>query len=282
MIDMPTIEENKKYWDGDYAWEGGGAEWSADWGSVSMQWYGTILPRVHRFLPAGTILEIGCGYGRWTDFLKEACGRLIAVDLSEECIGACRRRFAAYPHLSFHCNDGTSLGMAADGTVDFVFSFDALALADAKTMEAYLAQLSRLLTSDGAAFLHHSNLGAYRSIYRGIRRIPMLEGLLQRIGVLDRDLYWRDFGVSADLVADLAAKHGLTCASQELIRWGTKRVLLDALSVVTRQTGAAAGCRRLRNTFFDREAANLSRLAALYASDPPRGRAGPARGGRRL
>lgn len=265
---MPTIQENKKCWDGDYSWESRGNEWSKDWGAVSMQWYGTILPRIHRFLPAKTILEIGCGYGRWTEFLKDACNHLIAIDLSEECIRACRQRFCTCSNVSFHCNDGTSLDFLDDKSIDFVFTFDALPLVDPPTLEAYMGQLPRILKDDGCAFLHHSNLGAYDQLYRKVRKIPYAEEFLQAIGLLDRNLYWRDSGVSADLVQQLAAKYGLVCVSQELIRWGTKHLLIDAFSVVTHETPREMrSCQRLRNTFFDSEAANLRQLASLYATE---------------
>jgi hypothetical protein len=46
---MEPIEEKRKCWDGDYSWESRGEEWSRDWGTASMQWYGNILPRIHTF-----------------------------------------------------------------------------------------------------------------------------------------------------------------------------------------------------------------------------------------
>lgn len=264
---MPSIAENKKYWDGDYAWPRGGDEWSRDWGTVSMQWYGTLLPRIHRFLPATTICEIGCGYGRWTHFLKDWCSRLVAVDVSKECIDACRKRFAGCRHVSCEANDGTSLATIADRSVDFVFSFDALPLVDAPTLDAYLGQLPRLLKDDGAAFLHHSNLGAYRSLYATVRSVPGLEAVLRRVGLLDRDLYWRDPGVCVQLVDRLARKHGLECLSQEVIRWGTRFIMIDAFSVVVKEGQGGRPAGRLKNTGFDAEARNLRRLARLYAND---------------
>ena len=68
---MPTIERNKELWDGLYHWSEMGDEWSKQWGCPYMQWYGMLLPRIHSFLPAKTILEIAPGYGRWTQFLKD-------------------------------------------------------------------------------------------------------------------------------------------------------------------------------------------------------------------
>ncbi|MCI0432967.1 MAG: class I SAM-dependent methyltransferase [Gemmatimonadetes bacterium] len=274
---MPSIDDNKQWWDGGYAWtsKGGGDEWSRRWGAVSMQWYGTILPRIHRFLPAATILEIGCGYGRWTDYLKDRCQRLIAVDVSEECVEACGRRFREHRHVSCHANDGTSLQFVGDRSIDFAFSFDALPLVDVPTMDAYLAQLPRVLKGEGVAFLHHSNLGAYKRLYEAIRRIPALEGVLERAGVLDSDLYWRDADVSARIVQELATKHGLHCVSQEIIRWGTRFIAIDAFTVVTNSGSPPAdGYQCLRNMHFDNEVAGLSRLAPLYVRPHVRRRAG--------
>src|SRR5438874_933751 len=101
---MATIASNKAYWDGKYEWRDGGDEWSRPWGGVRLQWYGTLLPRIHSFVPTGTILEIGCGYGRWTQFLKDLCDRLLVVDLSERCIAACRTRFSAAEHVEYSVN----------------------------------------------------------------------------------------------------------------------------------------------------------------------------------
>ena len=35
------------------------------------QWFGLIFPRIHAFLPTGTILEIAPGFGRWTNLPHE-------------------------------------------------------------------------------------------------------------------------------------------------------------------------------------------------------------------
>jgi SAM-dependent methyltransferase len=267
---MPTIEENKQYWDGGFSWASGGDEWSRDWGDVPTQWFGTILPRIHSFLPAGTILEIGCGYGRWTQFLQKHCSRLVAIDLSGECIDACRVRFADMPHVSCHLNDGTSLAAVDDLSIDFVFSFDALPLVDRRTIESYLAQFGRVLTPGGVAFIHHSNLGAYNWLYGPIRSVPGLDRLLKSVRLLDRDLYWRDWGVSARFVRQVSTKHGLACTAQEVIQWGTRYVRADALSVLVRNDAPTARpCRRVR-TNFDEEARHLRVLARSYRLDARR------------
>ena len=109
-----------------YDWKDAGEEWSAPWGTSAVQWEHAILPRVRDYLPTGTILEIAPGFGRWTHYLKECCRELWIVDRIEECIEACRERFAADSHVRCYVNDGRSLSIIPGASVDFVFSFDSL------------------------------------------------------------------------------------------------------------------------------------------------------------
>ena len=82
-----------------YDWKEAGEEWSQPWGSSAAQWAGTIFPRIRECLPAGTILEIAPGFGRWTHYLKDYCNELWAVDKSSDCIEACQQRFASVSHV---------------------------------------------------------------------------------------------------------------------------------------------------------------------------------------
>jgi SAM-dependent methyltransferase len=262
---MPTVDENKRLWDGWYRWDERGDEWSEAWGGPSMQWYGTILPRIHSLVPADCILEIACGYGRWTQFLKDLCHNLVVIDLSEECVSACRERFADCSHIEYYVNDGRSLDMVAHSSIDFAFSFDSLVHADESVLRAYISQLPRILTEEGAAFLHHSNLGEYQAFYASIRRVRGLESLLTKIGLLDSDLHQRDFGVSSELVRELAEAYGLSCTSQEIVPWGTRRTRTDCFSTITRSSAHSGGRNVvLRNDGFMQEVEYILRLSQLY------------------
>lgn len=263
---MPSVSDNRTQWDGAYQWTERGDEWSAAWGGPSMQWYGTILPRIHGLVPTGRILEIACGFGRWTQFLKDRCRELVVIDLSEECVEACKTRFADCSHIEYHVNDGKSLRMVGDASVDFVFSFDSLVHADASVLEAYLSQLPRILKADGVAFLHHSNLGEYGGSLSRFSGYPRVEALLKRLGKVETSLHWRDEGVSAALVERLAAQNGLKCRGQEIVPWGTKRAFIDCLSTIVRSGSVLdRGNRIFRNDGFMREAGYLRRLSWLYA-----------------
>jgi ubiquinone/menaquinone biosynthesis C-methylase UbiE len=118
---MPTLEWNSQEWDTSYQWSDAGDEWSEVWGGSETQWAATLLPRVRNFLPASTILEIAPGHGRWTQYLVKLCDIYIGIDLAANCIAACQERFKAASHASFFVNDGRSLPMVPDNSVDFVF-----------------------------------------------------------------------------------------------------------------------------------------------------------------
>jgi len=94
----------------------------------------------------------------------------IGVDLNSNCISACQERFADVKHAAFYANDGKSLAMVEDSSVDFAFSFDSLVHAEMDVIEAYCRELSRKLSPSGVAFIHHSNLGANSQITLDVLR----------------------------------------------------------------------------------------------------------------
>lgn len=260
-----NVDENRREWEERYHWADLGDEWSEPWGGPARQWHGSILPRLLAYWPARNILEIACGCGRFTQFLRQRCEHLVAVDLSERCIRTCRERFAGDSRLQFYVNDGRSLAMVPDDWADLVFSFDSLVHADREVMDAYIGQLPRILRAEGVAFLHHSNLRAYQTIYKFIRRIPKLESRLVKLGILDESLHWRDESVDAALVAELADRYDLCCIAQEIIRWRTRRAYNDCISVIVKKGSKRARPNRVwRNRYFMKEADNLLLLSQHY------------------
>src|SRR5262245_34586668 len=156
---MATLAENRRAW-AVYHWYQDGDEWSRGWGTTAQLWYGSILPRIHPYLPCDHLVEIAPGHGRCTQYLHEHCRHLSVVDLVPECIAVCKKRFAQVARISYHVNDGLTLPMLKDGSVDFVFSWDSLVHAEADVLASYAAELARVLRPGGHGFLHHSNLGA--------------------------------------------------------------------------------------------------------------------------
>lgn len=267
---MPDVEANRREWDGDYAWPNGGDEWSVGWGGADAQWHSTLKPRLRRFLPAAAILEIAPGYGRWTRYLVDCCDRYVGVDLSSRAIEACRRRFADVDHAQFHVNDGSSLTGVDDASIDLAFSFDSLVHVEQDVIGAYLYELARVLTADGVAFLHHSNLAACRPVARPLRlALRVAERALGReTAGFD---HWRGATMSAQRLERLAEEAGLACIGQEVVNWLGGR-LIDCISLVT-----VPGSRWQRpnavvhNPYFMGEAASSARAARIHTDSgaPP-------------
>jgi SAM-dependent methyltransferase len=249
---MPTLASNKEHWDA-YAWPQGGDEWSVAWGGSEYVWYGVLLPRLLRFLPARRMLEIAPGFGRWTQYLKDLCDEMIVVDLAAQCIEACQRRFADSHHIVYHVNDGLSLEAVAPRSIDFVFSYDSLVHAEAPVLRSYLRQLAEKLTPDGVGFIHHSNLAAIRP---------------PTPGAPPPDIHWRAHDMSAALFVEYCNEAGLQCIAQEILDWGGE-ARLDCLSVFTLPGSRFARPLQVAETpTFRAEAGRLRSIAQLYGGPP--------------
>ena len=255
---MANVDANIAYWGQNSSWKNRGDEWSEAWGSPENQWEATVYPRIKNFLPVSCILEIAPGFGRWTEFLRRYCDRLIGVDLNENCIRGCEERFRNDPRLSFHQNDGVSLKFVADASVDLIFSFDSLVHAECDVIEGYFAQFPRILRPNGVAFIHHSNFGACGIIRPSskLNHVPMFEHYLRRTGLTPSNFHWRARNVSAKTVRAACKRQGLRCVQQETINWGGS-VLNDCFSLIARGDSTLSDGRLVANPSFMEEARRI-------------------------
>jgi SAM-dependent methyltransferase len=216
---MPDLTWNKGYWDGDYDWDEAGEEWSSNWGSSEAQWFGSLYPRIHRFLPAQNILEIAPGFGRWTRYLLQyTSGKYDGVDLSVECTQHCQRIFKGVSNATFSVNDGTDLSQFKDDSYDFVFSFDSLVHAELDVHEQYIPQILAKLKEGGVAFIHHSNWASSDET--------------------KDNTHCRGESVSAEAYADIVVKSGGRMILQECLNWGTT-AQIDAFTLFGKSNGEA-------------------------------------------
>ena len=253
---MPSIEENKQIWETTYDWSRRGDEWSGCWGSPRAQWLGCLLPRVFPFL-GGRILEIGPGYGRWTQFLEAHCESLIGIDLAPSCVEQCEQRFRDCGNLAFKLNDGLRFPMVDDASIDFAFSFDSLVHAESDVLSSYVSELARVLKPGGVAFIHHSNLGAMRPLW--------WNKLKSRIYRMSFDRHARASSMSADKMREFVDRSGMWCLQQELIPWMTGwPMLLDCMSTII--NSPAKECIVIENHRFREEAAAIQRISSYISS----------------
>jgi hypothetical protein len=269
---MPTIEANRKAWNNIVNWPDSGEGWSKSWGGTDQEWWGTIFPRIHLFVPADIILEIAPGFGRWTEYLRLLCNQLIVVDLAECCIETCKKRFSNSDNINYWVNDGKSLGMIQNHSVDFAFSFDSLVHADEDAIESYINQLSLKLKKDGIGFIHHSNMGKYvhsplRVIWDHQERIPNLIKFSRLANPLfTPTLSWRGKTMTAEKFNKFSEKAGLCCISQECVNW-TGYKLIDCISIITPKGSVWERSNRvLQNNNFSQEALYSKKLAELYGA----------------
>ena len=258
---LATTKENIRVWNDSYDWSSGGSEWSEWWGGVESQWRHTVAPRIAGFVPAATILEIGAGHGRWSTYLRPLCEKLLLADVAQRCVDACAKLFEGDPGVESFVNDGESFPTVANESVDFVFSFDSLVHAEGDVMQRYVGELARILTRDGVVFLHHSNLGAYG-------RASFLAGKLPVIGSIvgEASDHWRARSIDAARVRGWIAGAGLHCTSQELMNWGTRR-LIDCVTVIARPGSRFARATKIaRNDGFMAEARGARIVSELYPS----------------
>ena len=199
------LDWNKSFWDRQFNWgTTGGNEWSDLWGSPHSQWNTGIYPRIFSFLPARSILEIGQGFGRWTKFLiPYAQESYRGIEISEKATAACKEQYAGIGgDIEFYANDGLSLDAVDDRKYDFIFSFDSLIHAGMDVFESYLPKiLNSLLSDNGVAFIHHSNLHA-----------AMGQGLVTE---MQANKYYLDRTSSGELVLELIEKLGGRVLVQE-------------------------------------------------------------------
>jgi len=250
---MPTIDENYEAWS-NYAWTEKGDEWSAAWGGSRYLWYGAIFPRIWTFLPAHSILEIAPGYGRCTQYLLTFCREMAVVDLVGNCINACKKRFETSSHIRYFVNDGKTLDMIEDESIDFVFSWDSLVHAESDVLSSYLNSLALKLKKGGVGFIHHSNLGAF----------------VDNNGELKAENpHWRATSMSAELFRKYCSDAGLACVSQEIIAWGSE-ILNDCFSLFLNDRAAGhSETRIVENLDFMLGAHIMRNISQLYNVHSP-------------
>ena len=242
---MPEIEWNARFWDGDYDWTKRGEEWSVEYGGSEPQWFGSLYPRLHRFLPARAILEIAPGFGRWTRFLLPMCQQYMGIDLSGQCVESCKSSFGNVGHAQFLKNDGMSLDAAPDNTFDLVFSFDSLVHADAGVLDSYVPADLRKLAPRGIAFVHHSNAAAF----------PLVEEVP----------HGRSASVSAESVASAVCGAGGNVLVQEITTCAGDG-MIDCLSLFCRrERGSETAAVRIWNPKFGVEAEIIGAMQAPYS-----------------
>lgn len=156
-----TVIANLAQWDMQDPWSKDGDEWDGQaraCGIAYDDWKAGITARYGPLLASrGTVLEIGPGHGRWSEWLVERADRLVLCDISPNCLDACRGRLAGRGRVRTHVSLGGDLPADLTGLVDAVWSYDCLVHVGRRECERYLLEIARVLRPGGVAVVHHAD-----------------------------------------------------------------------------------------------------------------------------
>ncbi|WP_243371813.1 class I SAM-dependent methyltransferase [Geotalea sp. SG265] len=157
-----TVANNIKVWS-EWDWSRLGEEWSNN-----PEWKQSLVDDVLlRYLGGReSVLEIGPGGGRWTEYLAKTAKQLAVVDITPVCIDICRERFMEYSHISYFVNNGTDLTLLGNLHFDGIWSWDVFVHVAAEDVRRYVKQFSTLINPGGVAVIHHSKQGVSRTGWR--------------------------------------------------------------------------------------------------------------------
>ena len=154
MID--NIIRNKEMWGNPDNWVDEGHEWSNIFETTDKLWNEFLFPRICMGLK-GDVLEIAPGYGRITERLLMSDIKLSIIDINENCIEHCYKKFGQKIY-KYHLGDGDNLKQFVSNSKDFVISFDSFVHMSEEVINGYLGEIHRVLKNGGYAWIHHSNL----------------------------------------------------------------------------------------------------------------------------
>lgn len=105
------------------------------------------------------VIDLGCGGGKYTQYLAPLCKQVIAIDISMQML----RRAAAYldsqgiSNVQYLLNDGKSFGDIGS-PIDLVFSYDVFLHLSIELVYSYLLDGQRVLKDGGVFILHQVNI----------------------------------------------------------------------------------------------------------------------------
>jgi SAM-dependent methyltransferase len=181
---------------------------------------GTHFRRLFDKLDTNATVDLACGHGRHSARLVRAKNgqaklrSLVMLDVVEDNVLHCKRRFADFSAVSIHINNGYDFYPVEDESVSAIFCFDAMVHFEYVAVLSYIQDAFRILKRDGRALFHHSNLDKYPgSDYK-------------------HNPHRRNF-MSKNLFAHAAARAGFQVLEQITIDWAGFRNL-DCLTLLER------------------------------------------------
>jgi len=118
---------------------------------LGIDYYRNCVERV-KFTGAQKVLDLGCGFGRWSPFLGEANARVVALDRSQDGIRLGRNlcQYLGFDNIEFSAADVSALKNFKTEEYDFVWMWSFLQYVDRGFV---LDQVGRILKPGGRFFV---------------------------------------------------------------------------------------------------------------------------------
>lgn len=213
------VDENSMLWGDDVAeaYHGAAAR------DMQGHWNGLIKPVLDRHpIDFSRSADFACGYGRNADCLLPLADSVALIDVQQENIEHCRKKYAGNPKVDLVPCNGYDLSSVAADRFTFIYSFDALVHFPEEIIASYMPEFFRVMAPGGYAFLHHSNYDADL-----VKLGP--KGRKDKLGDFRKNPHWRNH-MSAALFAGIAKRAGFEIAEQKIHDWGVPD--LDCMTVL--------------------------------------------------
>lgn len=157
-----SVNQNKLTWN-NWNWNNLGEEWTK-----SQAWKDKLVSEIiQKLIPDNSsIIEIGPGGGRWSEFLLKKATKLNLVDISDKCLELCRKRFGKNSNVNYNLIKDVNFNFAGKNSVDVVFSYDVFVHIDKSQITEYFIEFERVLKNKGKIILHYSKVGDKFGEYR--------------------------------------------------------------------------------------------------------------------
>jgi SAM-dependent methyltransferase len=172
-----SVAQNKLTWN-NWNWNKMGEEWTK-----SEEWKNKLAGEIiMKLVPDNSsVIEIGPGGGRWSEFLLKKASKLNLVDISEKCLELCKESFASNSNVRYNLIKEIKFIFAENSSVDVVFSYDVFVHIDKEQIEEYFHEFERVLKSNGKIILHYSKVGDKFGEYRSRFTSDDMDLLLKKL-----------------------------------------------------------------------------------------------------
>jgi len=110
------------------------------------------------FTGSESVLDVGCGMGRFTRAFADRFAEAYGIDISERMIELGREALAHIPNVKLVVGNGTDLSPFEDNRFDFVFSYITLQhIPDVQIVEGYIREFGRVLKDGGWSYFQASD-----------------------------------------------------------------------------------------------------------------------------